>query len=287
VASQRSTFTVTADDEGLRLDQLLAKHVPGMSRRTARKLIGIGAVFVERARVKVASKTIQPGRKVDVHMGSALDRVTEAEKAPPTIDVVFEDAHLVVVSKPAELITAPTPESDRHNLLHYLGLRPTSPKVFLVHRLDLGTSGLLVFAKDADANRALAELFRVHDVERSYRVAMLGRLDSERLVDEPIDGRPARTRFVPIAQNAGLTLADAHLDTGRTHQIRLHARHLGTPVAGDTRYGRASDHDPPRMALHARVLGFRHPIAGKPLRFERDWPTELEAWWTSLSPKAS
>jgi 23S rRNA pseudouridine1911/1915/1917 synthase len=283
VPAQRFTFTVSPDDAGLRLDQLLAKHVPELSRRTARKVIGIGGVFVERARVKVASKILQPGRKVDVHLGGALDRVTQAERAePPELEIVFEDEHLLVVDKPPALITAPTPESDRHNLLHYLGQRPSSQEVFLIHRLDLGTSGLLVFAKSGDANRRLGELFRVHDVERSYRLVVIGELSETIVVDQPIEGRRARTTLSPLAHKRDLTLADARLETGRTHQIRLHARHIGHPVLGDIKYGRTTDRDPPRLALHARVLGFQHPITNQPLRFERDWPADLADWWNGL-----
>lgn len=285
MSAQRIRFTVAADDEGLRLDQLLAKRVPSLSRRTARKLLAIGAVFVERGRVKVASKIIQPGHVVDVHMGSALDRVTEAEKStPPELNVVFEDAHLLVVDKPAALITAPTPESDRHNLLYYLGQRPSSPEAHVVHRLDLGTSGLLVFAKTSDANRLLAEMFRVHDVERAYRVLLAGELANECTVEQAIADRPARTWFAPLARKSGVTLAEARLDTGRTHQVRLHALHIGHPVLGDTRYGKPTDNDPPRLALHARVLGFRHPITGEMLRLERDWPADLADWWEHRAP---
>jgi 23S rRNA-/tRNA-specific pseudouridylate synthase len=106
---------VTRDDAGLRLDQLLAKHVPGLSRRTARKVLLIGGVFVERSRVKIASKIIQPGHKVEVHLGGALETITEAEKSEPlTLNILFEDEHLLVVDKPAQLATAATRESDRH-----------------------------------------------------------------------------------------------------------------------------------------------------------------------------
>jgi 23S rRNA pseudouridine1911/1915/1917 synthase len=283
VTVQHFSFTVSPEDAGLRLDQLLAKRVPGLSRRTARKVLLIGGVFVERSRIKIGSKIIQPGRKVDVHMGGALEIVTAAEKeAPPVIDVVFEDEALLVVDKLAGLATAATRETDRHNLLHYLSQRPSSSDLHLVHRLDLETSGLLVLAKTVDAARVLSEMFRGHDLERIYRVVMLGRLEQEQTVDHPVEGRPARTTFVPVGHKGPVTLADARLETGRTHQIRVHAQHIGMPVLGDRRYGKASEPNPPRLALHARVLGLRHPTTGAPLRFEREWPADLCQWWNTL-----
>ena len=283
VTVKHFSFTVAPDDADLRLDQLLAKRVPGLSRRTARKVLLIGGVFVERARVKIGSKVVQPGRKVEVNFGGALEVVTAAEKtAPPEIDVLFEDESLLVADKPAGLATADTRETDRHNLLHYLSQRPSSPHLHLVHRLDLETSGLLVFAKTAQAARLLSELFRTHELERGYRLAMLGRLDHEAIVEEPVDGRPARTTFAPVEHKHDITLADASLDTGRTHQIRLHAQHMGKPVLGDRRYGRSIPQNPPRMALHARVLAFRHPTTTALVRFEREWPADLQSWWETL-----
>jgi len=283
VTVQHFSFTVGPEDAGLRLDQLLAKRVPGLSRRTARKVLLIGGVFVERSRIKIGSKIIQPGRKVDVHLGGALDIVTAAEKeAPPEIDIVFEDEAMLVADKPAGLATAATRETDRHNLLHYLSQRPSSSDLHLVHRLDLETSGLLVLAKGAQAARVLSEAFRGHDLERSYRLVLLGRLEQEQTVDHPVEGRPARTTLAPVEHKHNLTLADARLETGRTHQIRVHAQHIGMPVLGDRRYGKPSEQNPPRLALHARVLGFCHPTTGAPLRFEREWPVDLKQWWETL-----
>jgi len=284
VAAKHVRFTVAPHDAGLRLDQLLAKRVPGLSRRAARKVLDIGGVFVDRARVKMASKFLRPGCTVDMHVGAALERVAAAEKgAAPELEIVFEDDDFLVVNKPAGLATAATRESDRHNLLYYLAERPSSTHLHLVHRLDLETSGLLVVAKNAEAAHRLSEPFRAHDLERIYRLAVIGDMREASTVDEPIAGRPARTIFTPVERKAGATLAEARLETGRTHQIRLHALHIGHAVLGDRRYGRATKHDPPRLALHARVLGFRHPTTAQPLRFEREWPADLGDWWSGLS----
>jgi 23S rRNA pseudouridine1911/1915/1917 synthase len=153
----------------------------------------------------------------------------------------------------------------------------------LVHRLDTETSGLLVVAKTADAAHRLSELFRAHDLERIYRAAVFGDLQDAQTVDEPIEGRPARTIFTTVERSAGVTLTEARLKTGRTHQIRVHALHMGHAVMGDRRYGHRTDHDPPRLALHARVLGFRHPTTDQLMRFEREWPADLRDWWQGLA----
>lgn len=294
--SRRERFVVGPADAGLRLDQLLAARIPDLSRRKARTLLDIGGVFVDGARVKVAGRTLRRGQRVEVHLGGALERAAagvggEARArdaaALPDPTIVFEDDDLWVVDKPAALLTAPTPESDRGNLADLLSRRPGAPRALVVHRLDLGTSGLLVVAKTELASRALAERFRVHDVARSYETVVAGAFpDAVTQVDEPVGGKRARTHFVVLERfGDAATRLRCTLETGRTHQIRLHARHVGHPVLGDTRHGadvRSSLAPPPRMALHARTLGFAHPRSGEVLSFERDWPQEMERWFVEL-----
>jgi 23S rRNA pseudouridine1911/1915/1917 synthase len=199
--------------------------------------------------------------------------------------VVHEDADLVVVDKPAGLLTAPTPESDRNNLASLLARR-MGHEVFVVHRLDLETSGLLVFARTEEANRVLSERFREHDVERAYLAALRGQLAGEtHVVEAPVAGRRALTHIDVLerfAGDPGATFVRCRLFTGRTHQIRLHARELGHPVMGDRRYGEPTANEPPRMALHAAVLGIRHPASGAELRFESPWPSDLAPWLEAL-----
>src|SRR5262245_5787307 len=136
----RTRFEVAADEDGLRLDQVIPRHVAGLSRRKARTVIDAGGVFVERARVKVASRPVRAGQAIEVHVGGALDR-----GPPPEPSIVHVDPHVIVAYKPAGLVTAPTPESDRGDLLDQLARR--YGEVHLVHRIDLPTSGLLVFAR--------------------------------------------------------------------------------------------------------------------------------------------
>src|SRR5690606_9717946 len=152
----------------------------------------------------------------------------------PPFSVVYQDDDLVVVDKPAGLVTAPTPESDRGNLADLLR-RSLGGPVFVVHRLDLDTSGLVVFARNDAANRAPSDRIRAHDFERVYRTALRGLVPwDERTVDEPVSGKRAVSHFrVEERLEKGATIARVALETGRTHQIRLHARHVGHPVLGD------------------------------------------------------
>jgi 23S rRNA pseudouridine1911/1915/1917 synthase len=295
--AQKVTFEVAADDAGLRLDQLLAKRVDGLSRRKARVLLDIGGVFVDRARCKVASRQVRPGQVVEAHLGGALDRATKAvggaarsrdQRRLPAFSIVRIDDDVVVVDKPAGLLTAPTPESDRGNLADALARQLDTPRrpapIFVVHRLDLGTSGLLVFARTEEANRALSERFRVHDVRREYLAVVAGALQGDALtVDAPIAGRRAVTHLTVLERlGDDATVLRARLETGRTHQIRLHCRDLGHPVLGDRRYGEATPLDPPRMALHATRLGFAHPRTGEAVDDESPLPAELSGWLDDL-----
>lgn len=296
-SAQRFRFVVAPGDQGLRLDQALAAHVPGLSRRKARALIDLGGVFVDRARVKVAGRAVRPGQEVVAVMGAAFERATKEvgekarardEAALPPYRIVHTDADVVVVEKPAGLLTAPTPESDRNNLARMLAAELGGP-VLVVHRLDLGTSGLLMMARTPEANRTLSEVFRSHDIERVYLAALRGVTAwDERTVTAPVAGKRAETKLTVVERfAAGATLVRCVLTTGRTHQIRLHAQHVGHPVLGDTTYGEASPIDPPRMALHATVLGFKQPRTGEALRFESPWPAELAAWSDGLREAAA
>jgi 23S rRNA pseudouridine1911/1915/1917 synthase len=294
---RRETFVVDAADAGKRLDQLLAARVAGLSRRQARVVLDLGGVFVGGKRTKVAGLTARAGEKIVVHLGGALARATHAtgrvarstdEARLPSFAILFEDADIVVVDKPAGLLTAPTPESDRNNLSSLLARREDAAgPIFVVHRLDLPTSGVVVFAKTDEANRILGERFRLHTIGREYLAVVRGsvRADIDR-VDEPVEGRPALTHLT-IEERLGdaATVLRCRLETGRTHQIRVHCRSIGHPVLGDRKYGAPGGFDPPRMALHATRLGFPHPRTAEPLAFERPWPADMAAWLASL-PRA-
>jgi len=293
---ERVAFTVGDDDVGRRLDQVLAARVPELSRTQARVLLDIGGVFVGGRRVKVASRKVHAGEEVLAVMGGAFARATkrpgrearaEDERRLPPHTIVFEDDDLVVVEKPAGLLTAPTPESDRNNLAMLLSRRTAAPEsdVFVVHRIDLETSGLVVFAKTADANRVLSEKFRTHDIERAYLAVVMGAFpDGVSRIARPVGGRTAVTH-VAIRERLGAlaTLLECRLETGRTHQIRLHATAEGHPVIGDAKYGLPFRVAPaPRMALHATTLGFAHPRSGAPMSFASPLPVDLADWLARL-----
>jgi 23S rRNA pseudouridine1911/1915/1917 synthase len=288
---QSFRFVVAPADEGRRLDQVLAAHVPELSRRKARVVLDIGGVFVDGARTKVAGRAVHAGQVIVANLGGALERATKGlgraarahdEARLPPFRVVYQDADLVIADKPGGLLTAPTPESDRGNLARALAEALGRP-IFVVHRLDLETSGLLVFALTEDANRVLAGRFREHAIERVDLAALRGVVvDGARTIELPIAGRRAVTHVSVVERFTAASLVRCRLETGRTHQIRLHVQHLGHPVLGDRRYGEGTLFDPPRMALHAAVLGFRHPRSSDALRFESPWPDDLAPWLDAM-----
>jgi 23S rRNA pseudouridine1911/1915/1917 synthase len=281
----RSRFEVEPDEEGLRLDQVIPRHVPGLSRRKARAVIDLGGVFVDRTRVKVAGRPVRAGQLVEINIGGALERAHEVPLAPRLVHV---DDHVIVVDKPAGLVTAPTPEASRGDLLDQLSRQ--HGEVYLVHRLDLPTSGLLVFARTRDANKRLGDAFKMHDVDREYRAVAVGNVATQ-TIDRPIDRRRAVTHVEPLAPLAGATLLRVTLETGRTHQIRIHLAGIGHPVCGDRTHGgeieRAFLPRPPRLALHAAILGFAHPATGERMRWDSPLPDELASWIDRLRSPAA
>jgi len=275
------TFTVDPEDAELRLDQLIAKRTE-LSRRAAREALKLGGVQVDRKRVKVAGKLMKPGLEIRV----AFDPDLPAVSTTP-IPVVFEDDWLLAVDKPAGLATQGTWATDRHDLLALLKTQRPDLKPFLHHRLDQGTSGLLVLAKDPKANKGLAAAFAGRELEKLYLAritapleactmeAPIGRVrgaDPGRFgcTGDLIDPKSARTDFRPATAEETAELVPgywvvARIHTGRTHQIRVHLNHLGRPILGDTLYG-GSPSD--RLWLHAWRLGLKHPVTGEDLRLE-------------------
>jgi 23S rRNA pseudouridine1911/1915/1917 synthase len=291
----KTKFEVATDDAGLRLDQVIPKHIAGLSRRKARAVIDLGGVFVDRTRVKVASRIVKPGQVIEVNVGGAIERAGDTPLPPRIVHV---DEHIIVADKPAGLVTAPTPESNRGDLLDQLAQQ--FGEVYLVHRLDLPTSGLLVFARTRDANKILGDAFKAHDVDREYRAIAVGEVAAQ-TIDREIEGRRAVTHVEPlesfprIAPDGALTgethatLLRVRLETGRTHQIRIHLAAIGRPVCGDRTHGgdaeRAFLPRPPRLALHAMVLGFVHPATNERVRWEAPLPDELSRWIDRLRPR--
>lgn len=286
-------FRVTAEHSGLRLDQCLGRSVDGLSRTSARVALDLGAVFVDRKRVKVASRRVAEGQEVVVHLGGAFaraeKRVGEASRDAddaglPECRVLFEDDQLVVVDKPAGLHTVPTLESDRGNLQSLLSRR-SRPRadIFVVQRLDLQTSGVLVFAKTPAATRRLTELMGARAIQRRYDVLASGNPGADAFtVRQGLSGKPAVTHFRRVLQAEVFCRLEATLETGRTHQIRRHLLSRGLPVLADPRYAEREPWHPSRMALHACHLAFPHPESGAPLCFDVPLPGDLQAWLDGL-----
>ena len=281
MALQRWTFTVDASDAGLRLDQLIAART-GLSRRQAREVLKVGGVQVARKRVRVAGKMVAAGAEVRVAHDPDLPDAPDIE-----VPIVFEDAFLLAVDKPAGIPTQGTWATDQHDLQAMLRKQRPELKLFLHHRLDLGTSGLLIFAKDPAANPSLTKQFTEGGIRKSYlarisvplapctvdrsvgrlRYAEPGRFGCEGDLIEP---RASQTDFETVPADELTTLEVGHWilakpRTGRTHQIRVHLASLERPVFGDSLYGgEASD----QLWLHAWRLTLTHPVTGAPLELE-------------------
>jgi 23S rRNA pseudouridine1911/1915/1917 synthase len=292
------SFIVGEVDAGERVDQALAS-ITGISRSQARRWIDEGLVRVNTRPVR-ASQRVQLGDALEAEPPEALPSPLQPE--PIALAILWEDADLLVIDKPAGLVVHPAPGHASgtlvNALLHHCAdlagvggvLRPG-----IVHRLDRGTSGVLVVAKNDFAHRALADQFRDHSIERIYRALVRGSPgpDAGR-VDRPIGRHPRERKrmsvHAPVAREAHTgwrVLAryprsqrawlEVRPETGRTHQIRVHLASAGLPLAGDPVYGRgrASPADPARPALHAAVLGFQHPRSGERVRFEAPLPADL------------
>lgn len=289
---------ITAAAAGLRLDQAISK-LTVHSRTAARKLIERGAVFVDGKRVKVASRPLHEGQSLTVHAAD-LPRTRERGGAQPTLDIVHHDAEFIVVNKPSGMFSVPTPESDQHDLIHFLGMHlrseEESEELHVVHRLDRPTSGLIVVARTKGAAAALTEQLATRDLGRRYRALLAGRFDpsafstrSDATLEEDgalvcraaVGGKEAESRFWLSAVHGALSEVEVKLTTGRTHQIRLHGEALGHPVLGDSKYGRRLLRDtphPPRLALHAERLSLLVPRSGERLEFHAPFPEDLAAF---------
>ena len=282
----------------IRLDKLVAERF-ALSRRAAQEAVRNGRIDLD------GNRCDEPGREVETDANLAFfPNRPKARKVAGRLRVLHEDRHVIIVDKPAGLLTLPTPDRERDTLLdrvsRYLVIRHGGrPYAGVVHRLDKDTSGALAFARSPAAVRAFQDLFRAHDIERQYLAVVegvvpreSGTIDQALITDRgdlrrgvarrPGEGRRAVTHYRVVERFAGVaTLVSCWLETGRTHQIRIHLAELGHPVVGDAVYRpkeqprcKAKFH---RQALHAQTLGFVHPMTKEPVRVEAPLPSDLEA----------
>ena len=296
---------------GQRLDSALARLLPEHSRTRIKAWIEAGQVQVGRLPSKPRDK-VEGGARIRLTIDERPpDRQVLAETIP--LDVVYEDNEVLVIAKPAGLVVHPGAGNAHHTLQNaLLGRDPALaalPRAGIVHRLDKDTSGLLVIARTPEVHTALSRQILARAVTREYLAVCVGVMTSGGTVDEPIgrhrsdrlrmairsDGRPARTYYRVLERFRGHTYLNVKLDTGRTHQIRVHLAHLKYPLVGDPVYGsrlarlRGSGETLntalrgfKRQALHAAVLAFDHPASGERLSFEAPVPADFAGLLTAL-----
>ncbi|HEX4944886.1 MAG TPA: RluA family pseudouridine synthase, partial [Usitatibacteraceae bacterium] len=278
---------------GLRLDQALARLRPKESRSRLARLVEEGAVLVDGERVRPRHK-LRGGEQVEVTL---VPRPEESAFQPEEIalDVVHEDDDVLVVAKPAGLVVHPGSGNWAgtmlNALLHRVPALKGLPRAGIVHRLDKETSGLLVVAKHEAAMQDLVRQLQARTVKRTYLAIARGVMAGEGTVDAPIGrhpkqrtrmavvpgGKPAVTHYRVRERFGAHALLECDLETGRTHQIRVHLASIGHPLEGDPVYGARGARRLPRQALHAWKLAFIHPGTGKMVRFTAPPPEDFEA----------
>lgn len=304
------TGTVDGDDDGIEVPNALVGQrvdravslLTGCTRSEATRLIESGAVVVDARPVRRGADRLDEGSRLRIDTGSLTADPGPEPDPGVEFSIVYEDEDVIVVDKPADLVVhpgagAPTPTLVAGLLAHDPAIAdvgdPGRPGI--VHRLDKGTSGLLVVARSADAYEDLVAQLAARTVGREYLAVVEGHLANDRgVVDAPIgrsrrrpttqavtaDGRPARTQYSVVRRAddpIAASVVQCRLETGRTHQIRVHLSAIGHPVVGDDRYGAEHAGLLDRPALHARRLSFDHPVSGQVLSFESPVPADLAA----------
>ncbi|HSH89477.1 MAG TPA: RluA family pseudouridine synthase [Ramlibacter sp.] len=287
-------FRIAAAHHGDRLDRALVAYAPEFSRSYLQQLIEAGAVTVNGAAAARASQKVKAGDEGAIEL-----RPTPQSQAfrpePMALDIVFEDEHLLVVDKPAGLVVHPAPGNWSGTLLNGLLARDPQamllPRAGIVHRLDKDTSGLMVVARTRSTMDALVQLIAARHVARQYVAlahrswggavirhvdAPIGRDPRNRLRMGVVDnGKPASTTFELLQDAEDGCWVRATLQTGRTHQIRVHMAHIGHPLVADELYGGGRAGSLSRQALHAFRLAFNHPSTGQPLEFHSPLPQDI------------
>jgi len=291
--------TLSADLSGERLDVFIARTIPDCSRATAQRLIAERSVAVDGCLAEKSSQKLAEGVAVTVAVPTPRQSPLTPESME--LDIIYEDGDLIVVNKPSGIVVHPSAGHESGTMVHALlayshdlsGIGGEE-RPGIVHRLDRDTSGLLIVAKNDRSHRSLSHQLQAHTTGKYYLALLQGTPKPRTgIIDAPLGrdpfnrqkmaivgrGKPARTRYLALAEAAGTTLVVAGLETGRTHQLRVHFAGIGCPIAGDPIYG-APGGPAGRLWLHAWRLGFNRPGDGERLVVEAPLPPGLASSWT-------
>ena len=308
------TITAQPEHDGLRLDRVLATEIPGHSRSQIQRLIEDGHVALPRVKTVKANTAVREGDVITVELPQPVAATPAAEEIP--LQILFQDPDIIVVDKPAGMVVHPGAGHEGgtlvNALLHHVTdlsgiggeLRPG-----IVHRLDKGTSGVMVVAKSDAAHQELARQFHDREVEKQYVALVWGLVQQRKRIDIPIGrdpvhrekistrarrARSAVTRVTWARHVPGLSLLRIAIHTGRTHQIRVHLNAIGHPIVGDALYGGVHRRVPHQLRavqhltrpfLHAERLAFTHPRTGEYLEFTAPLPQDLRSVLTDVEPQ--
>ena len=292
------SFQVEPSEAGQRIDRYLSEKLPDLTRSYLQKLIGEGFVLQKGKPVKNGTKTLA-GEQIEVTVPEAEEPEILPEDIP--LDILYEDADVILVNKPKDMVVHPAAGHYSGTLVNALmyhcrdGLSGINGvlRPGIVHRIDKDTTGVLVVCKNDKAHNALAEQLKEHTITRRYRAIVCGNLkEDEGTVDAPLGrhpqdrkkmaivrqgGRRAVTHYRVLERFGSYTYIECQLETGRTHQIRVHMASQGHPLQGDQVYGRTkSPFHLEGQTLHAMVLGFQHPTTGEYVEFEAPLPAYFE-----------
>lgn len=313
MSAHTMVFTVAAEHAGHRLDRFLASQLAKLSRSRIQALMEEGRVWVDGV-VRKASHRVEPGEAITVEIPPAPPAGVEAEPIP--LEILYEDEDVAVVNKPAGMIVHPGAGADTGTMVaalldRYGGIEGLSTvggplRPGIVHRLDKGTSGAILIARNDAAHRKLVDDFRERRIEKTYVALLHGKIKGNAgTIELPVardlrrrtrmtvrrrEGRAARTDWRARLRLDGFTVIDADLRTGRTHQIRVHFSALGCPVVGDTLYGAPRQERvgplllPPldRNFLHAARVAFLHPRTARRIEIRAPLPPELVSYLATL-----
>jgi 23S rRNA pseudouridine1911/1915/1917 synthase len=307
---ERRTLTIDESQAGARVDRVLAAAWPDLSRSRLKQLIEAGALTRGARALDDPAQKVRLGEVLELSIPPAAPAEPKGQAIP--LPIVYEDEHLIVIDKPAGLVVHPAAGNRDGTLVNALiahcgpSLRGIGGELRpgIVHRIDKDTTGLIVAAKSEKAHTSLGKQFAAHAIERVYRALVwgvprvregtvegaIGRspLNRQKMTVLRTGGKSARTHYNVIeAFGSTAALVECRLETGRTHQVRVHMAHIGHPVIGDPVYGRPRNIPGltlriSRQALHAAVLGFQHPATHKRLRFESALPEDFMEAYSAL-----